>query len=127
MSKEKADAEALEAALKLSKEEATVHIHSKDSDDTIQKILKTPINKDFLRSYAPSSSSVHLPQTDAFKEGVVESDEDTLDSPPPPPSTSMVASEAGPSADEKQPLSLRIILPKDKDPMYRPFATEKLV
>ena len=35
LAKEKADAEALEAALKMSKEEATVHIHSEDSDDTI--------------------------------------------------------------------------------------------
>ena len=58
MAKEKADAEALEVVLKMSKEEATIHIASKDSDDTIQKILKAPINEDFLRSSAPSSSSV---------------------------------------------------------------------
>ena len=58
MAKEKADAEALEAALRLSKDEATIHIASEDSDDTIQKILRTPINEDFLQSSAPSSSSV---------------------------------------------------------------------
>ena len=39
----------------------------------------------------------------------------------------MIVSEAGLSAAGEQPLSLRIILPKDKDPMYRPFATKKLV
>ena len=56
--KEKADAEALEAALKQSKEEATINILSKDLDDTIQKILKTPINDEFLQSSAPSTSSL---------------------------------------------------------------------
>ena len=50
LAKEKADAEALEAALKMSKEEATIQVNSEDSDDTIQKILKTPINEDFLHS-----------------------------------------------------------------------------
>ena len=57
LAKEKADAKALEAALRLSKEEATIHIANEDSDDTIQKI---PINEDFLQSSAPSSSSVPL-------------------------------------------------------------------
>ena len=33
--KEKADVEALETALKMSKEEATISIESEDSDDTI--------------------------------------------------------------------------------------------
>ena len=108
--KEKVDAEALEAALKLSKEEATITVNSEDLDDTIQKILKTPINEDFLKSSAPSSSSVHPPQTHVLKDGIVESasDEETIDSPPPPPraltpppstSTSMVISKVGSSAD----------------------------
>ena len=97
MAKEKADAEALEAALKMSKEEATIHVQSEDSDDTIQKILKTPINEDFLKSSAPSSSSIHPPQTHASEDVVVETDsEDDVDSPP-PPSSSMTISDAQPA------------------------------
>ena len=98
MAKEKANAEALEAALKLSKEEVTIHVNSEDSDDTIQKILKTPINEDFLKSSAPSSSSVHPTQTHASKDVTVQS-EDDVDSPSPPrastslPSTSMTISD----------------------------------
>ena len=84
MAKEKADAEASEAALKLSKEEATVHIASEDSDDTIQKILKTLINEDFLRSSAPSSSSVPPQQTQASEDIPVHTEE-VVDSPSHPP------------------------------------------
>ena len=61
--KEKADVEALEVTLKMSKEEATISIASEDLDDAIQKILKTPINEDFLKMSAPSSSSAVPPQT----------------------------------------------------------------
>ena len=108
LAKEKADAEAVEAALRISKEEATIHINSEDSDDTIQKILKTPINEDFLQMSAPSTSSVHPQQTHASEDVTVESDsEDDVDSPPPPPraptpppSSSMIISEAAPSAGE---------------------------
>ena len=35
MAKEKVDAKVLEAALKMSKEEATIHVTNEDSDDTI--------------------------------------------------------------------------------------------
>ena len=71
--KEKVEAEQLEAALRLSKEEATINIPSEDSDEVINTILETPINEGFLQSSAPASTSEVPPQTQASEDVVVES------------------------------------------------------
>lgn len=124
--KEQAD---LEAALKISKDEATIHIN-KDSDDTIQKILKTPIEEDFLHSSALSSSSVHPQQTQALEDIHIQPDvEEAVDSPPraptPPPSSPKPSDEElFPMKD--QPLSLRVVIPKDKDSIYPPCESESI-
>lgn len=106
LAKEKADAEALEAALRKSKEEATIHVDSEDTDDSIQKILKIPIVEEFLHSSAPSTSSVHPSQMHASKDYTIESvsDEDSIDSlsspphaPSPPPSAGEPVSSPPPS------------------------------
>ena len=122
LAKEKADAEALEAALKMSKEEATIHIASEDSDDTIQKILKTPINEDFLRSSAPSTSSIPPHQTKASEDYTLESASNEYSVDSPPPSSSQITTTDGVTLEP-----LRVVIPVDKDPLYAPCAAEPLV
>ena len=120
--KEKADAEALEAALKMSQDKATIHIASEDSDDTIQKILKTLINKDFLKMSAPSTSSAMPPQTKAFEDYIIESDSNEDSVHFPSLSSFQITTTHG-----EAPEPLRVVIPVDKDPMYTPCAAGPMV
>ena len=106
----------------MSQDEATIHVHSEDSDDTIQKIIKTPINEDFLQTSAPSTSSVVPPQTQASEDVIVESDsdEDSINSPP--SSSSQITTIDGVALEP-----LRVVIPVDKDPIYAPYAAEPMV
>ena len=135
--KEKADAEALETALQMSKEEATINVPFEDSNDTIQTILKMPINEDFLKSSAPSATSNVLPQTHDVFEVASDSEEECTSPPPsddkkctsPPSSSNKECTSPPPSEDvveasEEFPEPFRVILPEESDPIYPPCASE---